>query len=85
MSSKPFTENDLSQALQDAIKASPSADGYTIRELQDLKPDWSQPKVREAVRKLILSGRVQVVRIRRPAMDGRMASVPGYQFLKAKK
>ena len=57
---------------------------YTGTELKKAM-GWGGPTMTQNLTVLIASGLVTVVRIRRRAVDGRLATVPAYQFAAAPK
>ena len=44
---------------------------------------WGKVRFTKEMRPLLASGQVHLVRVRRPAIDGRMANLPAYQFRNA--
>lgn len=70
----------LLDALQQAMRRTPSGDGHTLTELCAAMA-VPKTKVREAVRALLYTGKAQSVRLYRPAMDNSLRNVPGYRLV----
>ena len=76
------TEAELLQHVQEALDAPPSEDGaMSVIELSD-SLDISPAAVRKRLRKLIASGSVELVRVRRTAMHGIVARRVAYRTVK---
>ena len=76
------TEAELLQHVQEALDAPPSEDGaMSVLELAD-SLDISPAAVRKRLRKLIASGSVELVRVRRTAMHGIVARRMAYRTVK---
>lgn len=76
------TEAELLQHVQEALDAPPSEDGaMSVLELSD-SLDISPAAVRTRLRKLIASGSVELVRVRRTALHGIVARRVAYRTVK---
>ena len=76
------TEAELLQHVQEALDTPPSEDGaMSVLELSD-SLDISPAAVRKRLRKLIASGSVELVRVRRTAMHGIVARRMAYRTVK---
>ena len=76
------TEAELLQHVQEALDAPPSEDGaMSVIELSD-SLDISPAAVRTRLRKLIASGSVELVRVRRTALHGIVARRVAYRTVK---
>ena len=76
------TTTDILDALREAMTVPAGHDAPTAGELAAATGQGIQ-RVREALKGLLDAGRLEVVVMRRPALDGRMRVVPGYR-MKAK-
>jgi len=76
------TQDDLLDALRQAMTVPASGDAPTVGELAAATGRNVQV-VRASLKALLDAGRLEVVTMRRPALDGRMRVVPGYR-MKAK-
>jgi predicted ArsR family transcriptional regulator len=79
------TESELLRALQAALSAAPegATGAMTTRELceaLDLYPE----KVRRGLRALSAQGRLEIVRVKRQGLDGRMSYRPAYRLREVK-
>jgi len=76
-----ITENELVEALRSAMGSQDEGptDARTVQEIVNTI-GRSERFVRDNVRKLIAEGRAELVRIKRPAIDGRIQSVPAYRI-----
>ena len=81
-----MTESELLQALQDALEAAAEnedADGaLTVTELSD-QLDWYREKVCKWLRSLNRQGRLECIKVRRPAIDGSIRVSPAYRVVEA--
>lgn len=84
MATLRITEAEIMDALAAAAQGSAPEDARTIAELADAA-GLSIVSTRQALRSLQRAGRLQVHRVRRPAIDGRMANVGAFTILPAKK
>jgi len=76
------TEAELLQHVQEALDAPPSEDGaMSVLELSE-SLDISPAAVRNRLRKLIASGSVELVRVRRIALHGIVAKRVAYRTVK---
>ena len=76
------TEAKLLQHVQEALDAPPSEDGaMSVLELSE-SLDISPAAVRNRLRKLIASGSVELVRVRRIALHGIVAKRVAYRTVK---
>jgi len=76
------TEAELLQHVQEALDAPPSEDGaMSVLELSE-SLDISPAAVRNRLRKLIASGSVELVRVRRTALHGIVAKRVAYRTVK---
>ena len=79
------TEAELLQHVQEALDAPPSEDGaMSVLELSD-SLDISPAAVRKRLRKLIASGSVELVRVRRMSLHGIVQKRIAYSTVKKKK
>jgi hypothetical protein len=60
------------------------ADAFTRNEIQ-AAIGWGLPRISAHLLALKSRGLVEIVTVKRERLDGLIASVPGYRFLKAKK
>ena len=74
-----ITQDDLLEAIQAALGP---MDGEGASTVQDLvaKTGWGRTKVTATLGLLAKAGRLDVLRVRRPALDGRIASLPAYRL-----
>jgi DNA-binding IclR family transcriptional regulator len=75
-----ITTDDLLFALQAAVGDGSGPEGSTGPELQE-RSGMSRDLVHRSLKALIKAGKVEVVRVRRPRLDGVMSSVPGYRMI----
>ena len=77
-----MNENQLLDALREAMAGPAGADGFTMAELvQILSASPRNPRpVREAVRALLTTGKAECVKVIRPRMDGYPMRVSGYRL-----
>ncbi len=75
-----ITENELVEALRSAM--GPDEGPTDARTVQEMAATIGRAErfVRDNVRKLIAEGRVELVRVKRPAIDGRIQSLPAYRI-----
>lgn len=76
-----ITENELVEALRDAMSAG-LADPTDARTTGEMAAAIGRADkfVRDNVRKLIAEGRVELVKVKRQGIDGRMNWVPAYRI-----
>ena len=74
-----ITTDDLLDALRDALSTAPDGDGQTVQEIA-AAAGFGTTTVRKALAALQRDGRLVVVRVKRPALDGRQCSVPAYRM-----
>lgn len=78
-----ITENELLAAVRKAMEA-PTPDGtqgFTVLELATAL-DRSTESVRPIIKGMLANGAAEVVRIRRPRMDGIIHTISGYRLKK---
>jgi predicted negative regulator of RcsB-dependent stress response len=73
------TQDDLLAALRDALQKPSDGEGQTVAELR-VAMQCAEEKVRQALRVLAAQGRLDVLRVRRPSLDGRLMLVPAYRI-----
>jgi len=73
------TEDDLLQALRDALAQPTDAQASTMTELAAAM-GFGLEKVRHLLRAVQDEGRLEVVRLRRPNLIGTTSLVPGYRI-----
>lgn len=73
------TESELIEALRQASAAAPDPDGAVVT--QDIVRAMGKGErfVRTILRDLIAQGVVEMVKVRRPAIDGRVIPQPAYR------
>ena len=76
------TQNELLDALRDALTKPSDGDGFTGPELARMM-GCHAAAARDALRVLAAQGRLEVVTVHRAAIDGRTMTLRGYR-LKAK-
>lgn len=74
-----ITTNDLLDAIREALSAVPDGEGQTVQEMAEAT-GLGTTTVRKTLAALHRDGRLTVVRVRRPALDGRLSSVPAYRL-----
>lgn len=77
-----MTENELMEALREALAQPEAPDAYTMQELCRIVPrseDW----IRNRLRALVAAGRVEPVRVPRANMFGAVAPTCAYRFKRA--
>lgn len=72
------TTDDLLDALREAL-GGPSEEGSTVHEIC-AATGWGPTKVRAELGNLHRAGRIEVVRVKRPVLDGRIQSIPAYRI-----
>lgn len=73
------TTDDLLDALRVALEKPSEGDGITVVELANTMK-CAEEKVRRTLRVIAGQGRLEVSRVRRPAIDGRLMLVPAYRI-----
>ena len=75
-----ITTDDLMDALQAAL--GPMGENDNGKTVQDIVAEtgWGTTVVRKNLANLQRQGRLEVVRVKRPALDGRQCSVPAYRM-----
>lgn len=84
---KPITQDDILDAMQAAMQADTkqgSGVGASVRELMQAT-GRNQDMVRDWLRRGLAAGTVEVVRVKRAALDGRIATVSAYKLHASKK
>jgi DNA-binding transcriptional regulator PaaX len=81
-----ITESELLEALRTARPTADTgpADACTLLELADAMA-VNERTARKALHRLWRAGRIECVRVTRPAMDGRLSNVPAYRVVKPAK
>ena len=74
-----ITTDDLLDALREAMGQTDSGDGRTVQEISSAT-GWATTTVRKHLGSLHREGRLEVVRVKRPCLDGRLASIPAYRI-----
>ena len=76
-----MTENEILEALQDAMSAGTEdvPNAYTLVELGKMTKKTDKP-LRRGIRYLQEKNAVEVVWVRRPSIDGRWRLVPAYKL-----
>ena len=75
-----ITQDDLLDALQTALgPMGDDGDGKTVQDIV-AETGWGTTVVRKNLANLQRQGRLEVVRVKRPALDGRQCSVPAYRM-----
>ena len=75
-----ITEAELLAEIRAALDDPGPDDAYTTREIADLL-GCSVEKARDRIRPLVRAGRIGVVKVPRPALDGRDIRVSAYRLL----
>ena len=80
-----ITESELLEALRAATprRADGPTDAYTTREIRKAT-GWGLAQAMAYLRSLADDGRLEAVKVRRTAIDGRLALVTAYRFLTPK-
>ncbi len=78
------TQDDLLDALRDALKAVPAGEGHTGPELAQMM-GCTALRCRQALLAFQQQGRLEVVTIKRTALDGRQMTLRGYRIKPKKK
>jgi hypothetical protein len=73
------TQDDLLDALRAALTKPANSDGATVQDLT-LAMGCSEGKARKALKGLAQQGRLEVLKVYRPSLDGRMFSIPAYRI-----
>jgi Mn-dependent DtxR family transcriptional regulator len=80
-----ITERELVEAVQAALASVPveeeTTDGFTVLELSAAMKVGQHP-ARAMVRRLAQIGMIEIVDVRRRALDGRLMRVKGYRIKK---
>jgi transcription initiation factor IIE alpha subunit len=74
-----ITQNELLEAVREAMRADDSTDGFTVLEMCDAL-GLNHRLVRKAVKRMLDSGTAEVVRVRRTRMDGISHTISGYRL-----
>lgn len=75
-----LTESDLIAALLEARGEPGNADGaLTMREIVQ-QTQWGERRLQLKLEEMKRAGRIEVVRVEREALDGRLVRVPGYRL-----
>lgn len=82
MASVVITQNEILDALAAAYPTRGPKEALTLSELESAT-EIPIRRLRAALQQLNRQGRLGVHKVRRPALDGRMAVVPGYTILSA--
>jgi len=79
------TESELAEAIREslAVEANPD-DAFTLVELQQML-GFAHMKTRATLKQLRAAGRLEVVKKRSEAIDGRTIFIPAYRVLRAKR
>lgn len=73
------TQDDLLDALRNALLKPMEGNGVTVGELQETT-GYSYERIRKALRVLSVAGRLEVSRVTRMDIAGRPSSVPAYRI-----
>ena len=73
-----ITTDDLLDALRAAMGTA-EGEGHTVQELV-AATGWGKTNIRQVLGHLHHQGRLEVVRVKRPCLDGRMQSIPAYRI-----
>ena len=78
------TESELLEAVREAIAGRPETgdDAFSVDELSEAL-SCHPATARKAIKGLMASQRAEAVRVKRRAMDGRLANVVAYRLLRA--
>lgn len=79
-----ITQAEILDAIRDAVQTADVPDAFTMRELQDAT-GWGEKQARAKMRVAKLAGRVDVVRVERENLQGRMMPVLAYRLVAPKK
>jgi hypothetical protein len=74
-----ISTDDLLDALQAAMGPVDTCEASTVQDLVE-KTGWGRTKVTGTLGRMAKAGRLEVVRVRRLALDGRIASLPAYRL-----
>lgn len=80
-----ITEGEIISAIRETFRRSPDAKATgaaTVNELHR-STGWARSKVCNALLALKAAGRLEMVRVPREALDGRVSMVPAYRVKKA--
>lgn len=76
-----ISENELLDALREATESEQGDDGaLTLREIM-AATGMSERRAKEHMSRLKAAGRIEPVKVRREALDGRNALVPAYRVI----
>lgn len=75
-----ITENEIIQALQDAVRQAPGDDNAVTTDDILAVTGWGEHKLRRHMRAIKASGRLESTRVMRESIDGRMCAVPAYRI-----
>ncbi len=73
------TTDDLLDALKQALAKPEHGDASTVADIV-AATGQHEKRVRDGLRLVMAEGRLEVVKVFRPAIDGRMAKVAGYRI-----
>lgn len=79
-----MNESALLEAVRQAMKAQPSTEGITTRELAD-SLRVGMATAREALRQMIRQGKAEPLMALRRGMDGKLHGTPVYRLVNGKK
>lgn len=79
MDAKSITQNDILDALRQAMVFPPTGDGFTVVELAQAL-GCTPRKGSLAMTRLLASGEVEVVMIRRQKITGVWHTIPGFRL-----
>ena len=74
-----ITTDDLLAALQAALGQMGDDEAKTVQDFCE-QTGWGRTKVTHVLGALARQGKLEVVRVKRPALDGRQCSVPAYRM-----
>ena len=76
-----ITQDDLLQALADAMTSAGPDDAKTFAELEDAHGIGSS-RLRKLLRRLHQQGRLEVINVKRPSLSGVLQPIPAYRIKK---
>ena len=74
-----ITTDELLEAIQAALGNTDTENAHTVQDLCD-RFGCGPTAVRQKLNTIAKQGRLEVVRMRRPSLDGRTSSVPAYRI-----
>ena len=74
-----ITTDELLLAIQQALGSANDEGARTVAEICE-KTGRGATKIRQTLGEMARAGRLEVVRVRRPSIDGRSSSVPAYRL-----